>query len=225
MSGCSDSLTPPRLAVVLLSVLFLFLYRDERSLSSRFFSGFIPGYLFAAFLLRMAQLKGGYMIVWLFGAAGCFYTGIGVVLTITGAYFAFQWFRMYRSGGAGDPLLNLSREGRDRWFPVFLPLMGFLLGALVSFFAYSWPVTVALMALSNDIYLPGLLWPTVWCLFFYELVISMVLTAVFFAASYSFDSRRRRAVFRYRSLTLSVAAAVYMSFGVSLVSIYIQQLF
>ena len=225
MSGLSDSLTLPCLAVAALLVFVLVLLRDERSLPFRCSMGFISGHFTAALLMRAGALYLDFKIAPSFLAATLFYAVIGVGLFIAGSYCAFEWYRVYRFFGGCKTGEFFKIRADQRWVTVFATLIGFFMGSCCSFFVSSWPSNAALLVLSGDIFLPGILWPTAWCLFFYEFVIVFVLVIFFLLARYCFDKKRRYLIRKHRSLLLAISAGVYMSFGVGLVSIFIKQLF
>ncbi|MBF0386823.1 MAG: hypothetical protein HQL20_03090 [Candidatus Omnitrophica bacterium] len=226
MSALSDSLAPPRLVGIALMVLVLAVLRDSK-VSGRVWYGFLLGHFILAMVLRIGELYAGLNMLRPFWLAAVFYVVNGILLIVAGGYFAFRWYRWYlsREGVAGDPLLRVVvPAAKPEWQRISF-LLSLLAGAVFALFAFTWPVNMALAALSGDVYLPGYLWSTVWCMFVYELVITAVAAVLLSGALFCFQEQRRKVIFRYRSLALAVAAGVYMSLGFGLVNFYTQQLF
>ncbi|MBF0593690.1 MAG: hypothetical protein HQL22_01835 [Candidatus Omnitrophica bacterium] len=223
MGGISDGFTPPYLAVMALSGLMVLLTLDAKVLFQWVFGGFIVGHLCTGLVLRLGLFNDVISGLWYFRTAAIFYMVIATVLIATGCRLAFGWYRFYRSAPFERlfPRMGVS----DRLPPpVVMFIGGTLLGALMAFAGFSCPVNVAVLLLSNEIYMPGLIWSTVWSLFVYEAALVLLLAVSAGTALYCLSGNRSFFV-KKRSLMLSVLAAVYTALGAGVFVIFIQQLF
>lgn len=225
MSGFSDSFTPPRIAVAALLGLVLFLFRDVKSLPVRFLAAFFPLYCLGAFGLRIGALLNVIAVKPSDLFTAIFYITLGLGFIAAGVYSGLRWYQTHRFWDLQRGLLRCGPFPENRLCRRLAVLSGGLAGCCAAFLVFTRPVHVALMAMSSEMLYPGFLWSTVWGLFFYELGVSLVLAVIVLSAFYWLDVRRRFLLAGQRTMVLSVVSALYISFGVGLVSIYIQQLF
>lgn len=225
MSGFADGVALPRLAVLLLILAGFFICQESRGALYRCVTGFFLGDFFAGLLLRISEFSPSGAFNRPFQAALIFYSVLGVTLFVFGAHLALLWYSASRNSPGARSLFKFRFiEKLNPASPLRFPI-GLFFGIISGYCFFSWPLNMAMVGLSNDIFLPGLLWPTVWSMVVYEVSVFFFSVASFCAVLYLTRARFIGGYQKHRSLLLTIGAAVYMAVGIGLTGIFIQQLF
>ncbi len=222
LGGMSDLFSMPHTAVAAALTAFLLLFRHDDSVRMKGVLGFLSAHFIMSVLLRVGVLNG---FLW---TQGYFYTVV-VLYSLTGLFFVclggfcfLSWHRAYQSGLGKFCFPKIAALGRNSSKESFWT--GIILGVFYAVGSLSSPVNVSIMALANEIFLPGLLWRTVGLMLIYESVLTVSLGVLFFAVQYLFRVIKISKGYQYRSVILIILAGVYLALGMGFLVTFIQQL-
>jgi hypothetical protein len=216
LPGLLDGLSPVRMAVAGLFLLFLFLPFSGRA-SRHWFSFNYSAYniFFAMLVLLLGDLP-FLNPPWLHAFAVAYYLFIGVVLLLAGAGFLFDWYRMLRGDGRRPFISDILKRVPAVplvWTVVIIMAVG------LSFIAGNriWPPNYFVSLSLNNLVYPGLRWFVLGQLFIYSMALSAWLFLVWFMfAQMSGEHFLARTFVRHKSLVRVILAAVYFAIGASL---------
>jgi len=219
MGGLADGFSLAHLVVFLLLGVFILMAYDDFRLSIKALLFFVVSYFIVAFGLRVGLFAEWISSVYYSRLITIFYSVVGLLCMYLGGILAVTWFRVYSVDFQGGPFIKILNP-RGIFSFLLIPLSLFL-GMLFAVAGYSWPIVVAVQAMSNEIFMPGLLWPTFWALLIYEAVFVFLMALFFFVVRHFLAEKRKIFFIRRRSLLLSIFSGIYMSIGAGLLLIFL----